>query len=784
MAATERFETQRGPTSGRPRPGDGRLLAAGVVVALLLATPAWVASGAGRSTGWGGEPGLEAEPGRNDVRVTSAPYPLTLGMTIEAMELPRRLERLGYQRVHRRPERPGEFFWGHDVFWVFRRAHGRAGLEVPARLVGLALDRDSGRAVGYLGPDGEPVGTGLFAWLEPELLAESLGLDEGRRVPVRLAVLPEHVWRAVLAAEDHRFFDHSGLDARGIARALLENLRSGEVAQGGSTITQQLVKVRDLSPRRTLGRKLSEAGRALALEAEYDKEEILQSYLGHVYLGHVGGRAVRGVGTAARSYFGKPVAELDLGEAALLAGMIQAPNRLDPVAHPEAALARQRRVLERMEELGWAPPEEVERERRRGLPRLAVQAPAPPAVPRLLSWLEAVVAGETDRLDEGRGVLVETAIDPILQEWAEEAVAAGLASLRRAHPRLRSRPLSAALVALDGTTGGVLAHVGGDPRAVERGGDAFDRVHRARRQPGSTVKPLVLLEAFDDCGRREPVYPARRISDAPLTLELPSGPWTPRNPDDRSHGTVDAREALASSLNVPFVRLARWCGFDETAETLERAGLSLPAELPPAFVLGAVEVTPAELAGAYTAFTTLGRAMEPRPASWIARPGGGRIARFEPESTRVADPPATYLVRDLLRDAVLTGTARAAGAPGLDAFAKTGTSSASRDAWLAGGAGSVVAVVWVGLDDGSSLGLSGGAAAAPIWKAFMEQAVRARPPHELPVPEEIVTRRVQDRTGLLVDRPRRDSHVELFDRRYLPPSRRLLLPDEPLDVIE
>jgi membrane peptidoglycan carboxypeptidase len=330
----------------------------------------------------------------------------------------------------------------------------------------------------------------------------------------------------------------------------------------------------------------------------------------------------------------------------------------------------------------------------------------------------------------------------------------------------------------------VLAHVGGDPRASASGADAFDRVRQARRQPGSAVKPLVLLEAFDDCGRREPVYPARRVSDRPLTLDLPSGPWSPDNSDSRFRGTVDLREALVSSLNVPIVRLARWCGFDEVSGTFERAGLELPDDVPPSFVLGAVEVSPAELAGAYTAFADYGVVHRPLPVRGIARPGGRRIARLEPHADRVADPAAAFLVRDLLRDAVTVGTARSAAFDSLAAFGKTGTSSDLRDAWLAGGAGSVVTVVWVGVDDGSPLGFSGSTAAAPIWSAFMERAAPARPSFELPTPEEIVVLQVQNGTGLLVGRDRRDSHSELFDERHLPRKRRLLLPDAPVDVIE
>ncbi|HEX6200870.1 MAG TPA: transglycosylase domain-containing protein, partial [Thermoanaerobaculia bacterium] len=300
---------------------------------------------------------LETELGRNEVRVFSAPYELTPGMTVTGARVPERLERLGYRRVHGRPEAPGEYFWGHDVFWILRRAHRLAAREHPAELFGLALEE--GRIVGFLGPDREPRWQDgrLRPWLEPEVLAESLGADRAPRLPVELDGLPERVWRPVLAAEDHRFFDHSGLDAIAIARAALANLRAGGVAQGGSTLTQQLVKMRDLSPRRTLGRKVSAAVRALALEAEYDKREILESYLNTVYFGN----GAYGVQEAANTYFGKPARKLNVAQAATIAGVIRAPEDYDPYDRPKAALARRDTVLGKLAELGWVKQERIDR---------------------------------------------------------------------------------------------------------------------------------------------------------------------------------------------------------------------------------------------------------------------------------------------------------------------------------------------------------------------------------------------------------------------------------------
>nr|MBP7149683.1 transglycosylase domain-containing protein [Acidobacteriota bacterium] len=283
---------------------------------------------------------LEATLGRNETRVLSAPYPVTMGRTVEELELDQRLERLGYTRVKARPTRPGEYFHGTEVYWFYRRACHEGGSDRDAELVGLALDAK--RRIAGLAREGQPP-RGFDegdVWLEPEVLAESLRGDRADRVPVSLAALPETAWRPVLAAEDARFFQHGALDARALARAALRNLRAGRVAEGGSTITQQLVKNRDLTPDRSLGRKASEAMRAAWLESEYDKKEILQAYLNTVYLGHVDGLGVYGIGAAARVYFGKPAAQLALAEAATLAAMIQAPNRLSPRHDTKALVVR------------------------------------------------------------------------------------------------------------------------------------------------------------------------------------------------------------------------------------------------------------------------------------------------------------------------------------------------------------------------------------------------------------------------------------------------------------
>jgi len=726
--------------------------------------------------------GLEDELGRSEVRVKSGAYPLVAGRTVAESALTERLERLGYERVRARPEKPGRYFYGHERFWIYRRAHRLGGKDYAAALIGLALRPPEGTILGALGVNGKhyPLERAGILWLEPETLSESLEGDRAARQEIPMDELPEHVWRAVLAAEDTRFFEHSGLDAVAIARAALANVKQGRVAQGGSTITQQLIKNRDLTPKRSVGRKASEALRALTLEAEYDKREILQAYLNQVYLGHVDGTAIHGIGTASQVFFSKAASRLSLAEAALLAAIIQGPNRLSPTRHPERAVERRNWVLARMAEMEWADAAAVDQASDSAI-GLRVSPPVRHGPTHFLAWVAQRTRRETpERIAAGRGVVVETTLDPYLQQLAEKVVGKQLDRLRRNERRLRESSLSAALVTLDASSGEVLAYVGGDPGAS---GDLFDRARLAERQPGSTVKPMILLEALQSCGDRKPLHVARRVADEPLRIDLESGPWEPRNADDRYRGVVDVRTALAESRNVPMVRIARWCGLEDVAKMFERSGLDLPPDPPPSFVLGSVETTPLRLAGAYTVLAGGGRGVEPQPVRRIEQPGGGLLVRLEPRRRRVVSPAVSYLVRDVMKTAVDHGTARVAHIDGLDVAAKTGSTSELRDAWFAGHAGSLVTVVWVGLDDGSRLGLAGSAAAGPIWQEFMADAVRARPPAKLSVPRNIVERPINPDTGLLVRERNRRSKKELFHRGALPRRDRFWRIDRAVPIV-
>ena len=426
-----------------------------------------------------------------------------------------------------------------------------------------------------------------------------------------------------------------------------------------------------------------------------------------------------------------------------------------------------------MQELGWATRSDVARARRSPI-RARPRAPRVRPARQFVAWAASIAEGEESRrLAKGRGLVVETSLDPHLQEIAERAVQRGLNALH--HP---GGP-QAALVCLDAETGDVLAHVGGDPSAPS----AFDRANQAQRQPRSTVKPFILLEAFQTCGSQRALNPASRVADEPLHSNLRSGPWSPVNADGRFRGVIDLRHALRASLNVPMVRVARHCGFEDTAARFRDAGRDVPVPPPPSFTLGALETTPLRLAEAYTALAGQGVRLEARPLQRIETPSGRRLEKFSPDKRRVSGAAAAFLVNELLRDVVRSGTARSAAMKGLEPAAKTGTSSELKDAWIAGHLDGLVTVVWVGLDDGRPPGLAGSQAAAPIWKDFMEQAVPSRHPRKLPEPGNIIRYTIDPDTGLRVKSRARGAREEVFRRWSIPPKDRFPWPDDPVPVI-
>ncbi len=538
--------------------------------------------------------------------------------------------------------------------------------------------------------------------LEPEILSNDLSSKAGRRELLSYSEIPDVMVHAILAIEDRRFFEHSGVDLRGLARAVLRNAGDERLGQGGSTITQQLVKNTYLSPEKTLERKYAEAMLSLALERRLSKNDIFALYCNEIYLGQRGAVAVRGIKEAARAFFGKELRDLTLAEAATLAGMIQSPAHYSPVLHPDAAYSRRNVVLAAMEQNGWLTREQT------------AAASAEPVVVAPASDLDNSLApyfvDYVNRLSEsGTSQRIYTTIDLELQQAAEQAV-------KRQLDRLDGLKPQAALVALDPHTGNVLAMVGGRNYAESQ----LNRATDALRQPGSTFKPFVYAAALEDG-----MSPVQLFMDAPRDFVYDRNRiYHPANyGGGYSMREVTMRTGLVRSLNVVTVDIALQTGLARIANLATRFGLPKP-ERYPALALGTEEVTPLQLATAYAAFVNEGRRVNPKVIASVGEPPA---AHAVPEAIdQVVSPTTAYMITNMLSAVIERGTARKArgAVPGTAIAGKTGT---SRDGWFVGYSPNLVCAVWIGFDDNQQLGLTGAEAALPAWVDFMNDAIALRP---------------------------------------------------------
>ncbi|MGH9749142.1 MAG: PBP1A family penicillin-binding protein, partial [Candidatus Polarisedimenticolia bacterium] len=633
-------------------------------------------------------------------RVFSAPFVLAEGVPLSREELSERLDRLGYRRVVKHPAVPGEYATRFRSFEIHLNAFDypeERSPEIPVRVrIGF------GRVTGV--EDARDGATIETARLEPEPIGTLSGSVREERLPVEVEALPRTLLEAVVAVEDRRFKRHFGIDPRAVLRALFENVKSGEVVQGGSTITQQLAKNLYPNPgERTIVRKVWETLAALSLEALHSKDEILERYLNQIYLAQRGPISILGIGAASRHYFGKDPRYLDLSESALLAGLIQSPGRYHPYRRPQAATDRRNLVLRLMREEGFITAEEAEAATRAPL-RLR---PEPSSDPRQAPYFIDYVAQELERLDlrdpaSDVGLRVFTTIDPLLQARAQAVLEQSLAGYEKNYRHLRPLPggeIQGAFVALRPRDGAILAMVGGR----NYGRTQYNRVTQAHRQPGSLFKPFVFLSGFEKSQReRQPLFTAATVlEDAPLEMEVAGKPWAPRNFDGEFRGPVTARQALAYSLNVPTIRAAEGIGLRDVVRTAKRCGISSPLQAVPSIALGTFEVSPLEAAAAFTPIANLGVRVEPRALTSVVDDRGRMTAIPAAEAKEVVTPEAAYLTLDLMRDVVRYGTGAGIWAYGVEGeFAgKTGTTDEGRDNWFVGFSPDYLGLAWVGFDN-------------------------------------------------------------------------------------
>lgn len=527
---------------------------------------------------------------------------------------------------------------------------------------------------------------------------------------IALDALPDHVPQAFLAIEDQRFYEHDGVDHRGVARALWVNFRAGRSIQGGSTITMQLVKNLILSPDRLVRRKLQEMRLARELERNLTKTEILELYLNRIYLG---ARAY-GVEAAAQRYFAKSATDLTLAEAALLAALPKAPSRLDPTVNLDAAQARAATVLAAMQEAGFI----TASQRAEALAEPAV--PAPPATtpdnPAQWGHVFDYAVTEAQRLlaEDVPDLVIRTTIDPELVQAAQAAVASALDS------QGEERQAGEAAIILLANDGAIRAMLGGRDYEASQ----FNRAVQAQRQPGSAFKPIVFTAALETG-----LDPSSAVWDEPVDLEG----WTPQNFSGNFRGLVTLQEALKRSINTVAVQIADDIGLSTIVETGRRLGIQSPLPVLPAIALGAAEVNLLELTSAYAVFGNDGLRNAPYLIQSISNSRGDTLyTHTELPGERVLDMTIARSMSTMLQDVVLTGTGRRAALPDRRVAGKTGTSQSFRDAWFIGYSADYAAGVWVGNDDDSPMeDVTGGGLPAQIWRDFMVRVHADLPPREL-----------------------------------------------------
>jgi membrane peptidoglycan carboxypeptidase len=558
-----------------------------------------------------------------------------------------------------------------------------------------------------------------------------------------LSTFPSFVTEAVLTAEDWRFFRHRGIDVLAALRAAATNLRQGRIREGGSTITQQLARTIFLSEERSWGRKLREAILALLIEVRYSKPRILEAYLNTVYLGQDGDVAVHGLPAAAQHFLHKDVAAIRPDEAAFLAVAISAPNRRLTDRSGRAVAARDA-LLRTMGKRGAIDPATIREALARPIPSGTDRAPL--RAPYVVELVREEVARRFVLPSSG-DVRIATSIDPALQRIAERSVRDGVERIeRRQGNGVRGR-VEAALVALDPASGSIRALVGGRSYSES----PFNRATRARRQPGSLFKPIVYLTAFE-LGVQErslPITPASLISDEPLTVRDGSRVWSPKNLDHRLLGSVTVRRAIEESRNVPAVRVGLDVGPERIVDMARRLGIRSPLTAVPSLALGTSEVTLLEITSAYAVLANGGVRVSPTTLAAGGAPVGAQPAEALSPPARMASAESVFLMTHLLRGVMREGTGRASARWGVSEVTagKSGTSDGLRDAWFVGYTPDLVVGVWVGLDDGSPLGLTGSEAALPIWAATMAAAVRQRPPRPFAAPPGVVFVTVDRDTG-------------------------------------
>jgi penicillin-binding protein 1B len=701
---------------------------------------------------------LRIGPFQSTSMVFAAPRVVTVGDETTPDEIMAQLRRSGYGEsssnrtgyYHLRPGNAVEIFPGPESYFDDEAGVIKFGGGRVSQIISL---RDNTERLQYL--------------LEPELITNLSDRNREKRRMVKFADIPKVLVEAVISAEDKRFFQHAGFDPLRVVKAAYVDLKEGRVAEGGSTLSMQLARMFFLDTRKTVTRKAAEAVITLHLEQKLSKEQIFEFYANQVPLGRRGSFAIHGFGEAARAYFGKDVQQLTLPESATLAGLIQQPSWRNPYRHPDRARDRRNIVLALMHDNGYIGDAEFRDAIAQPL-KLAPAEMESSEAPYFVDLVNDELQNNFgDRDFQNNSYRVYTTLDLNLQRAAAEAVRVGMAEVdqRLAHrrwPKGQTPPQAqVALVAIDPDTGAVKALIGGRDYGVSQ----LDRA-LAKRQPGSSFKPFVYAAALETAitGGSQVFTPATVLPDLPTTFWYDNKPYSPANFKNEYHGEVSLRFALAHSLNVPTVRLAELTGYANVEELAKRAGMNINIKPTPAIALGAYEVTPLEVASAYTIFSDEGVYLKPSWVSLIRDRQGSVVYSFKPEKRAVLDPRVAYLMVSMMEEVLRTGTGASVRTRGftLPAAGKTGT---SHDGWFVGFTSKIICAVWVGFDDNRELNLEGAHSALPVWTEFMKRASQYREyrnVHDFASPDGIVSVEIDPQSGQLATPSCPSARTEVF----------------------
>jgi penicillin-binding protein 1B len=652
-------------------------------------------------------------------KIFARPLELYQGAMFTQAQVRFELDLLNYQLVQESPTQ-GQYRIDGNSLWVGMRGHNYPDGKEPDRVVQIDFSKDLVKAV----RNGSAEYLEIIRF-EPLVLAQLSGKHADRDI-VRLSDFPKDFIQMLVAVEDRGFFDHAGISVTGISRAIINNIVAGRFSQGGSTLTQQLVKNLYLTRERTLTRKAIEAVYAILLDARFSKDRILEAYVNEVFLGQWGNRAIHGFGTAAQFFFGKPISELSISQQALLIGLIKGPSVFDPRRFPKRALERRNLVLQLSASQGV-----ISKQQKILAWSAALSVPKQPAdrIGRFPGYVEIVrrelAQDYTSEQLTTDGLRVYTALDPQIHRGLDEGRKNALARLKATNIDLQGEVQLGAIM-VDIPTGEIQAVVAGRDQRL-----GFHRVLDARRQIGSLVKPFVVAAAIEQDPR---LHAGTLVRDETISIEDDRGNvWTPKNYGEKELGIVRLESVVASSINQATVHLAFGLGLDQILDRLDDLGIPVGPTRPPSTLLGVSEMSPYQVAQRYQFLLNQGHQAPLKAVRTVVDDAGSVLTRRPFRSSRLMTARAAVQVDHMMRVGAKVGTGRAFGQRYTEVMAsKTGTTDDGRDAWFVGADGRRLGTVWVGFDDNRKAGLIGSVAALPIISDAFQYVRRTHRPNNLP----------------------------------------------------